>query len=271
MIIDRLKKYLSSREFNYCMKYSAFDLPGSFVARNNILMLHIWMINERLRVIAYEILKDIDGYTWWQRVINADIRNEVSSAKKLLKMISYINEKLMQMFERQTDKSLYLIKIHPAQRKKIKSICEKQAEQVSYLLYKHFDKENKGYKDLDTLMQSIFYPHKMQSQNFSNFIFQIGEYTMKHREYLSKLTIDDIKNSDIDWDVMRIDPNVVKIMKKARQGEEPVYPPSPLDEQDLQIIETLETILPEERRQKSARVTSTIVDEKYKPINVPKI
>ena len=185
-------------------------------------------------------------------------------------MISYINDKLLKMFEKQTEKSLYLIKIHPAQRKKIKTICEKQAEQVSYLLFKHFDKENKGYQDIDVLMQAIFYPQKMKSKSFSDFIFQIGEYTMKHREYLSKLTIDDIKNSDIDWDVLRVDPNVIKLMKKARQLEQPVFPLSPLDEHDLEVIESLETVLPEERRSKAPKQKQSSLDEKYKPTNTPK-
>ena len=247
-------------------------MPGSFVARNNILMLHLAMISERLRYIAYEITKEIEEYTWWQRLTNGDVRNTVAGGKKVLKMISCMNDKMMKMFEKQTDKSLYLVKLHPAQRKKIKSICEKQAEQVSFLLYNHFERENKGYTDLDVLMQSIFYPQKMQARNFSDFIFQIGEYTMKHREHLSKLSIEDIKNSNIDWDVMRIDPQVVKLMKSVREKEQPVMMPSPLDEHDLQIIETLETILPEERRAQIPNVKPavSVFEEKYKPINVPK-
>ena len=262
---------MSSREFNYCNFYSAFDLPGSFVARNNILILHIWLINERLRHLGYEVMQDIDQYTIWQRIVDPGIRSEVSSGKKIVKMLAFINDKLMSMFEKQTDKSLYLIKIHPAQRKKIKNICEKQAEQVCYLLYKHFDKENKGYKDLDLLMQLIFYPQKQPTKTFPDFIFQIGEYVMKHREHLSTLTLDDIKNSNIDWDVLRIDPNVVELMKKAREDQQPVYPPNPLDDSDLSVIENLENILPEERRSKLEKSPESFLNEKYKPLNIPKI
>lgn len=228
------------------------------------------MINERLRQIVYEIIKEINQYSLWEKIINRETRKEVKNMKLVMQLVTSVNDKLMKMFEKQTEKSLYMVKIHPAQRKKIKAICEKQAEQTSYLLFKHFDKENKGYVDLDTLMQAIFYPHKMQSNNFSDFIFQIGDYTMKHREYLSELTLEDIKNADIQWDVMRIDPKVVKLMKAARQKEEPVYPQSPLDEHDLQVIESLETILPEERRPKVQKAKPHVLTEKYKPINVPK-
>jgi hypothetical protein len=230
--------------------------------------MHIWMIGERLRVLAYEIAKDIYQYSIWQRISSSEIRAEVASGKKVLKMIAYLNEKMMRLFERQTDKALYLLKIHPAQRKKIKSICEKQAEQVSYLLYKHFEKENKGYTDLDVLMQAIFYPQKQSLKQFPLFVFQIGEYVMKHREYLSCLSLEDIKASNIEWDVMKIDMKVVEMMKKARAQTEPVYPQSPLDEHDMQIIESLETVLPEERRSTVVKPQrSDPLEEKYKPIH----
>ncbi|OMJ92665.1 hypothetical protein SteCoe_4540 [Stentor coeruleus] len=263
-LIDRIKRYFISREFVY-----SFELPGSFVARNNLIMLHIWMINEKIRHLAFEIGEDISQYTLWQRLTNSEIRREVSSGNKVILMLTYISENLMKIFGRQTDKALLLLKIHPAQRKKIKTLCEKQAEQISYLLYNHFEKEKKSYENLDVLMQSIFYPQKQPLKNFPDFVFRIGEYVMKHREHLSQLTLDDIKKGNIDWDVMRIDDKVVDLMKKAREGDDKLeYPPSPLDEHDMQIIESLENLLPEEKKSKTAPVAKKDpLAEKYRPIN----
>ena len=59
-------------------------------------------------------------------------------------------------------------------------------------------------------------------------------------------------------------------MKKARQLEQPVFPLSPLDEHDLEVIESLETVLPEERRSKAPKQKQSSLDEKYKPTNTPK-
>lgn len=227
------------------------------------------MINEKIRHFVYEIADDISQYSLWQRLTNTEIRKEVSSAKKTIRMLTFINDSLMKIFERQTEKALFLLKIHSAQRRKIKTICEKQAEQVSYLLYKHFEKDKKSYENLDVLMQAIFFPQKQTLKNFPEFIYQIGEYVMKHREHLSQLTLDDIKQGNIDWDVMRIDQKVVKLMKKAREGDDKLeYPPSPLDEYDMQVIESLENLLPEEKKIKSEPVAKKDpLAEKYRPIN----
>lgn len=175
----------------------------------------------------------------------------------------------MKLSDSQLEKALYLLKIHPAHRNKIKTICQKQIENVTYLLYKHFEIENKGYKDLDVLMQSLFFPQKQHLQEFPDFVFSIGEYMMKHREHVSTLTLDDIKFANIDWDVTRIDKNVVKLMKTTREGEEvKEFPKHTLDEHDMRIIESLESVLPEERRTKTEpQVKVNPLQEKYKPIN----
>jgi hypothetical protein len=268
-LVDRIKRYFISREFNYGKIYSAFDLPGSFVSRNNLLFVHIWIICERLRVLGYELTLSIKDYSITQRWLNQKVRKECKEVKQKLKLIAYLNEKLLNLCESQTDKALYLLKVHPAQRNKIKSICEKQAQNVTYLLFKHFELENKGYQDLDVLMQSIFFPQKQPLKEFPEFIFSISEYVMKHREYLSHLSLDDIKNANIDWDVLRIDKKVVKLMKQARNKEEvQSYPQNTLDENDMMVIEMLESILPEEKRKVVEEKTrSNPLKEKYKPID----
>lgn len=237
-------------------------------------MLHIWIVIERLRYIAYEIAQDINQYNFWQRLTNFDIKHHVSNGHRVLKMISYLNQRFMKIFEKQTEKSLSLIKIHPTQMKKIKSICDKQAAQVSSLLYNHFDIENKGYTDIDILMNSIFYPRNQSSHNFPDFVFKIAEYTMKQREYLSHLTLEDIKVSNIEWDAFRVDPEVVKVMKKIRKDKKSADSSSiqnNLDLEDLAIIETLEKILPDETPSKPPKQSKAIPDQKYKPQKPPKV
>ena len=211
----------------------------------------------------------LKNYSITQKLFNSEIRKECKETKQQLKLIAYLNEKLLKLCEVQTEKALYLLKIHPAQRNKIKVICEKQAQSVTYLLFKHFELENKGYKDLDVLMQSIFFPQKQPLKEFPEFIFLISEYIMKHREYFSHLSLEDIKNANIDWDVMRIDKKVVNLMKQARKGEEvQTYPENTLDENDMAVIQMLESILPEEKRRVvEEKGKSNPLKEKYKPIN----
>lgn len=208
-------------------------------------------------------------FTWKQRLFDKEVRKEVKDIKHKIKIISYLNEKLLKLCEVQTDKALYLVKIHPSQRSKIKSICEKQAQNVTYLLFKHFEIENKGYTDLDVLMQNIFFPQKKALKEFPDFVFKISEYVMKHREYISHLSLDDILNSNIDWDVLRIDNKVVKLMKQAREnGEVQNYPEQTLDENDMAIIEMLEQVLPEERRKVTKdNQRANPLKEKFKPAN----
>jgi hypothetical protein len=233
------------------------------------MFIHAWLICERLRVLAYEMTLHLSKYSLKEKWLNPSIRAECKTLKRDLKLISYLNEKIIKLCDTQLEKALYLLKIHPAHRNKIKSICQKQIENVTYLLFKHFELENKGYQDLDVLMQAMFFPQKQQLKDFPEFVFLIGEYIMKHREYLSTLSLEDIKLADIDWDVLRIDQNTVKLMKKARQGEEvKEFPKHTLDEHDMRIIESLESILPEERRTKSEpQGKINPLKEKYKPIN----
>lgn len=220
-------------------------------------------------MLGYELNLTKKNYSLTQKLFNKEIRQECKEIKQKLKLIAYLNEKLLNLCETQTDKALYLLKIHPAQRNKIKSICEKQAQNVTYSMFKHFELENKGYKDLDVLMQSIFFPQKQPLKEFPEFIFLISEYIMKHREYFSHLSLDDIKNANIDWDVLRIDKKVVDLMKQARNKEEvQTYPQHTLDENDMMVIEMLESILPEEKRRVvEDKGKNNPLKEKYKPIN----
>ena len=233
------------------------------------MFIHVWIICERLRVIAYDLNVELSKFSIKDRILDSSVRTEARLIKRDLKLISYLNEKIMKLSDNQLEKALYLLKIHPAHRNKIKTICQKQIENVTYLLYKHFEIDNKGYKDLDVLMQSIFFPQKQNLQEFPDFVFSIGDYLMKHREHLSTLSLDDIKFANIDWDVMRIDRSVVKLMKTAREGEEvKEFPKHTLDEHDMRIIESLESVLPEERRAKAEpQVKVNPLKEKYKPIN----
>lgn len=233
------------------------------------MFLHIWIICERLRVLGYELSLNLNKFSWKERLLDKEAKKEVKEIKHKLKIISYLNEKLLKLCEVQTEKALYLVKIHPSQRNKIKTICEKQAQNVTYVLFKHFEIENKGYTDLDVLMQSIFFPQKKTLKEFPDFVFKIAEYVMKHREHLSHLSLDDIKNSNIDWDVLRIDNKVVKLMKQAREKEEvKEYPEQTLDENDMVVIEMLEQVLPEEKRKVSKESPKTDpLKEKFKPAN----
>jgi len=262
-IMERLKCYLSCPEFRM-----AFILPSSFVARNNLLILHVWLMNERLTRIAADIMQEVSKITWKDYLFDSEIRRQTKNSKKVLKFIAFLNEKLKTMFRTQTERSLYRVKVHPSQRRRIKTVCEKQAEQVTYLLYKHFMSDNKEYDQLNPLMQLIFFPQNRKSTQYSSFVFEIAEYVQKHREYLKTLTLEDFQACAIDWDVMRMDKKSIQARMK-QQFEFTDELSTDLTQEDLKIISDLETDLEQEEptREDVPKKPSYPKDEKYKPLN----
>ena len=53
------------------------------------------MISERIRYMAYELYSETKNHGLFKRIFNKDIREEYNEKQKDLKMLSYLNEKLI--------------------------------------------------------------------------------------------------------------------------------------------------------------------------------
>jgi hypothetical protein len=72
ILFDRILLYVGSPEFKYC-----FDLPDSFVGRNLIILIHMWMLLERLSVLAAEYVnKHLPNIPWYKRYLVPSSRRE---------------------------------------------------------------------------------------------------------------------------------------------------------------------------------------------------
>lgn len=236
MLVERLRKYLSCPEFNYSNLQSAFKLPQSFIARNNILVVHIWMINERLIEIGNMIQTELAQLSFKEKIMSSALRRRASNTKKVLQLIQSINEKTMEMIKSLTEKNLYRVKIHPTIRRRIKGICEKQAEQVTFLLYRNV--MGKPDPDLLPIVQSIFFPHKRETRPYQQFTCQMAEYIRTHREYLKTLELEDFSACKVEWDTERMDK--AKVKSQRTETPEALEDSFELSAEDLRIIQELE-------------------------------
>jgi uncharacterized protein YqfB (UPF0267 family) len=245
LLFERMCKYVGSPEFRYSKRYADMELPDSYVSRNAIVLLHIWLINERLLRISYGILDEMKKVTLSQRLFDKDLRRQYKNSHKVLNVVNFLNDRMRESYKLQTEKWLYRIKIHATQRARVKKIIEKHAEQSSYMLYSHFIKKGKVEEDLTALIHTIFFPQKLNHRPYPAFVYQITEYLLKQREYLDTLDLEDFLIANIHWDVYRVDRDKVAYNIHKEEG---AYNPEDnvsLSQDDLKVLEDLEAALPE--------------------------
>ncbi|CAG9318374.1 unnamed protein product [Blepharisma stoltei] len=261
-IIERLIKYLSCPEFKY-----AFDLPGSFLSRNNIFYIHIWLVNERLNNICNGIVEDLSHISVFKQIISSQARKRVRSAKTLIRMIQSMISTFEKVAKIETKKNIGRVAIADQNKKRINNLSEKFMEQVTRLFHDHFVINQKSVDGLEELMQKTFFPGSPKSIN-KPFVHQIGEYVIKHREYLSTLSINDICLCNIDWNIDRIDKEAVRKKIELLKPEEATIKETEFNKEELGIIHNLEEFLPEpkKRSEEPDIKPKRKFDDKYRPI-----
>lgn len=155
-------------------------------------------MTERLMTLNSQVADDIAGVSIWDRLQSSDLNKRVKNSKKIIKTIYHISTKFSDMFKSQTSKNLARIKFPYSHRKRINSICEKQAENISKIFYNHFYTDNRTTENFENVMQAIFFPTMANQNSYAPFVHQFGDYVIKHREYLSTLSLDDFLHCNVD-------------------------------------------------------------------------
>jgi len=173
-IFDRIITYVGSPEFKY-----AFDLPDSFVGRNLIIMIHMWLVMDRISIIAQTGIRPQLKAISTLRKFTPSGYSEAKECRKALKYMSWISTKIKERFSADTEKWLKRVTMHPAQRNRIHKIVDKYSERATYLLFEHFNRHGKTTEGMDTLIFKMFYPHRGTAKTYPMFVYQFSDYLVK--------------------------------------------------------------------------------------------
>jgi len=167
-LISRAIFYASSIEFTRVM-----DVPPDFHIEHSIVNLHIWLLIDRLKKFENTESK------FMAKQMEHEFKRitlEKASQIHLRKKNDFIN-----------DVNHYMLN-----------------NRIAY--DRHFNKNPKTslrpYYKLDALIWSTIFFEKVE--RYSDIVYMMSEYFMKHYEYLETITFEDFLTNNIQWDVYRI-------------------------------------------------------------------
>lgn len=251
--MERIKLYVGCPEVRYMV-----DVPQGFVARCNFIMLHVWLIQDRLA----QLLRDISQ-------ASAEISRFAFDAhsKKVRFDEAFckgMQRELEDQFEENVERWMQDVKIHPFQRRRFLDLAKRHGKVCSFLLTEHF--QGRSYRQLPEVLHSIFFPHRPY-HSYRLFVLQMTDYLSKTREVFKTMTVEQFQVCHSVWDIKCIDPKAVQKLRQEFAAKETPAPDKAfeLSPQDMETIEELDTILPEEDDVKVQVQAPIQRDEKYRP------
>jgi len=234
------------------------DVPQGFVARCNFIMLHVWLLSDRLAQLQRDTAQAIAGGSRFSFDANArKVRFDHTFCQAM-------QRELAEQFDENVERWMQDVKIHPFQRKRFLDLAKRHGKVCSFLLTEHF--QGRSNRQLPDVLHSIFFPHRPY-HSYRLFVLQMTEYLGKTREALKSVTIEQFQVCHSIWDIKRIDPKAVQQLRQEFASKETPAPDKALElsPQDMETIEELDTILPEEEDVKVQVQAPTPRDEKYRP------
>lgn len=234
------------------------DVPQGFVARCNFIMLHVWLLADRLEQLLRDLTPAVSALSWFRLDAEAkQLRFDQAFCKAMIR-------ELNDQFIENVQKWMEDVKIHPFQRRRFLDLAKRHGKVCSFLLSEHF--QGRSNRQLPDVLHSIFFPHRAY-HSYRLFVLQMTEYLNKTREAMKSMTLEQFKVCHVLWDIKRIDPQAVQRLREEFASKETPAPDKALElsQADMETIEELDTILPEEEDVKVQLTTPPSREEKYRP------
>lgn len=187
--------------------------------------------------IRDSVNKELNEIGLVSRLTDKATRRKFRDLRKVADVAYLTTHTIKDLFQEMTDNCMNSLKISPSQRKKLLKLSENQAQQSKVLLQTHFVIGSKGREGLDVVMQEIFYPQYKDAVEYRPFVHQMAEYTIKHWEYLQTASFDDFLYATLDWDVLRMDRELVRrqleMMEQRGENVEEIVGEDIVDEDDI--------------------------------------